>query len=41
LAQLRQVLDVLVDAVISHVIGGRLGSQQAVVATYCLANPCP
>ena len=31
LAELRQVLYTLVDSVVSHVIGGRLGSQQPVV----------
>ena len=32
MTKLREVLNILVDAVVSHVIGGRFGSQQPVIA---------
>jgi hypothetical protein len=38
LAKMRKVLDILVDTVVVHVIGGWLGSQDAVVANVLLGE---
>ena len=41
LAQLRKVLDIFVDAVIIHVVGGRLGSHQPIIANVLLGKAVP